>query len=313
LTRTGKNPLIHTPFYNSASLMGRQRGLQLSAPTTLSSSLLITHQMMKSRIRMFTQTANHSADEKAPSESRLGSVDTLKKNPPLNESIEDYQKSCKLSKDNSFKAVLTSRGQVKWVSSQEVYAWEIEEVVRGSIANGRSLHINTGTHGDKAGNTVAQNPKYAESQFTKEDIKTVWNDSDVSVHIMSSHSPALTEEQHPSIDIIDAWCYSEVSQHRMRTGDDPLGRWLQKLIIEKVCKPIPTSENRPHTVVNSVTGNMSDQATNNNSGTQMQVSEEGTVNIYNNRASEKGTVNIHNNYHNYYHPPSSQPEPVRRP
>ncbi len=209
---------------------------------------------------------NPLVEKKDVNQNRLASVDKLKKNMSFDQkSYEKYIQSISLSPDNPFFSILTSSGQVKWISKSPVSAKHVHEVVRSTVAVGRSLHINTGTHGSKEGGTVVDHPQFAEAQFTKEDIDFVWDELNVSLHIMSKHSPALTEKQYPSTDIIDAWCYSEASQHVMRNESDPLEKRLQEFIMEKICKQPPQPSNLPN---NSIIGEMSGDAKNTNHGIQ---------------------------------------------
>ncbi len=201
--------------------------------------------------------AGNPIEEKDNNQNRLASVDTLKKNMSLDpKSYKKYIQSIKLSPDNPFFPTLTSSGQVKWISHSPVSAKHVHEVVRSTIKKGRSLHINTGTHGNPEGQTVVQNSQLGEPQFTKEDINFAWKKWNVSIHIMSKHSPALTEKQYPLVDIIDAWCYSEASQHLMHEENDELAKQLHEFIIQNICKqPAQTNNISNNLTINSMSGN----------------------------------------------------------
>lgn len=159
---------------------------------------------------------------------RLGSIDLLKINPNLTpEEFERLKENeLKLNPDNLFSPKLID-GQILWEASGEVDGFDVEEIVGKTEALGRSLHINTGTHGLPNGDTVLQDKEHADSNFSKEDLALAWNRDNVSIHIVSQGSPEKTHD-HYKIDIINAWCFSAASKHNY-VGDNENANKIQSL------------------------------------------------------------------------------------
>ncbi|MES2615285.1 MAG: hypothetical protein V4591_07720 [Bdellovibrionota bacterium] len=177
--------------------------------------------------------------EVASTEQRLGSVDTLNEsgNPRLTE--QEFQTLVDGMKEdypnNPFEPKLSETGQIVWLSTRAVNGLEVAQVVKftsGALGTGRKLHINTGTHGDQKGDTVTQDTSYGESKFSQVDLKTVWDLSNVSIHIVSKNAPAFHPE---NIDSIDAWCYSQASQHQLKKDPKDIGSFFTK-IYQSLCR-----------------------------------------------------------------------------
>jgi len=158
-----------------------------------------------------TETEEKKLDCNAQSSDRLASVDALPENKTFSEiEFNNFTSNFKAKyTKNRFTPKRTEKGQITWTARGKVNKYDVAEVALYSKENKRSLHINTGTHGDRRGNHANQNPKLAEAKFTKQDINTVWNDQNISVHIVSTNAPALTTAQHEQIDIMHAWCFSD--------------------------------------------------------------------------------------------------------
>lgn len=173
---------------------------------------------------------------------RLASVDKLKQNHRLTE--DEFKKltthggQLQLSSTNPYRPRLVN-GQIVWDSSDSVIASHVSEVIKKTSQYGRSLHVNTGTHGDKSGNTVSQYKELAEAKFSKEDLEVVWNLDNVSVHIVSQAAPALSSDTCKHIDIINAWCYSEKSKHISSADDDNITK-----IIKNIFKTLTSREEK---------------------------------------------------------------------
>ena len=165
----------------------------------------LSHHLFIQQVRHTRSTARYS--------SRLESVDKLKKNPNIDNlhhlGLTLVRENCyELNSKNPLQASLDD-GRILWLSSKPINASHVEEVVNYTLAKQRRVHVNTGTHGNKQGKTVVSGgAHFAESLFTKEDLKTIWSLGDASMHIVSSYSKPIYP---PKIDVIDAWCYSLAS------------------------------------------------------------------------------------------------------
>jgi hypothetical protein len=72
-----------------------------------------------------------------------------------------------------------------------------------------TIHVNTGTHGNKEGETIYNKPlvgDLAEGRFFDFDYSTLSKHKNVSLHSVSSLAPALYPSQ--AAHVIDAWCNS---------------------------------------------------------------------------------------------------------
>lgn len=99
--------------------------------------------------------------------------------------------------------------QYLWRTTQKIGSIHVESLVNFLTQKKPSIHINTGTHGNKAGQNVnsIQNKHYAETDFLLQDMGIALRNENVSIHIVSKDS----KETRPitANHIIDAWCLSE--------------------------------------------------------------------------------------------------------
>lgn len=167
---------------------------------------------------------------------RLAHVDTLNDRKPNNKLTEDEFKTLtasegllELSSENPFKPKLV-KGQIKWESDNDVYAEDVSEVIRKTSLCNRSIHINTGTHGNAQGKTVLQDISLADVRFIEDDINLAWNLNNVSVHTVTQNSPPFTSDEYPNLDIIDAWCYSEKSKHTLPAKEDAITNVIHRIV-----------------------------------------------------------------------------------
>lgn len=99
----------------------------------------------------------------------------------------------------------------------------------------KNIHVNTGTHGDQYGETIA-----GEIKFAIQDIKTALKhpDTRVSVHIVSDYAGPIYPGD-VSCDIIDAWCYSahhhgylQVKEEE-KTTEETLKKLLEQMTLKQ--------------------------------------------------------------------------------
>ena len=122
--------------------------------------------------------------------------------------------------NSKFFARLNSEAKLRqyvWVSEHKVTASDVKTIFEELIKKGQSVHINTGTHGDKEGKNVhdSQDDLYANSGFLKEDLDLVWKRENASFQVVSKDSrPTYPENANH---VIDAWCHSaNKSIHKIR-------------------------------------------------------------------------------------------------
>jgi len=89
----------------------------------------------------------------------------------------------------------------------------------------QSIHINTGTHGDSNGNTIHTLPtttSLAEIKFFLEDLQSIKDDANASIHNVTSDSPAYFPAK--ANHVINAWCFAA-------TSDNQIVLTLDKLVL----------------------------------------------------------------------------------
>jgi len=97
-------------------------------------------------------------------------------------------------------------GQIIWVSVKPISKKHIEKIIKIAAINNQSVHINTGTHGDKKGNTVETEPILSENKFHFEDFYTAYKADDVSVYKLAcEYGPKYPQKANQ---VINAWCFS---------------------------------------------------------------------------------------------------------
>lgn len=106
-----------------------------------------------------------------------------------------------------FRAKLTPNGQLIWKSFAAVGESDVKGIADFYRNSGhdRSLHINTGIHGDTTGQAGVD---HISGTFAEEDIYSLKGYQPVSFHIVSSFSGPITEKEIRHVDILDAWCFS---------------------------------------------------------------------------------------------------------
>lgn len=103
-------------------------------------------------------------------------------------------------------------GHLFWSADDIITARHVRNVIAITKQLGRNLHINTGTHGSKDGETVVTRAQsYTDKKlkdcwkFALEDTLAAAKANQVSVHIVSSLAPPIHP---PGTDVLQAWCFS---------------------------------------------------------------------------------------------------------
>ncbi len=226
LRQIGRQTVALSRALTTSSLVGSLQGRQVSPikDGTRVASVFKPHLMH----RMYSSKADNPTidlNTLVSDESRLASVDVLNQKgnvPVINlgnlgrlSKTEDGRYALSNHTENPFRAALDN-GQIRWKADVPVNATEVAQVVEFTIDVNRTLHVNTGTHGAPDGKTVAEDPEYAEANFSKQDLHTAWNLDNVSVHIVSQGAKPLYPKK---IDVVDAWCFSSKSAYETPRGE----------------------------------------------------------------------------------------------
>lgn len=132
--------------------------------------------------------------------------------------------------------------RVVWLCKDSCSASDIKMVVECSPEN-RLLHVNTGTHGDPAGNTrtcldmelarEAGTDKKKKTKklvcacnFIKEDFEMCLSEPHTSLHIVSKYSGPIYPEHR---DIVDAWCWSAIKFPERKASFDRTTHTLREV------------------------------------------------------------------------------------
>ncbi|MEM7175291.1 MAG: hypothetical protein AAF443_05135, partial [Chlamydiota bacterium] len=105
-----------------------------------------------------------------------------------------------------FKAYKYPGGNYIWLGTDLIDGNQVLSIVRMAAKYKQSVHINTGTHGSKNGETAYTKYSLAEKDFTIEDFETALKHYNVSIHVVSKYSPAIYPNE--ANQIINAWCDS---------------------------------------------------------------------------------------------------------
>lgn len=161
----------------------------------------------------------------SPKKKRMEAADSLK--PIKNEDLPPTVESAiwkAIEKNLPFEYIKHFTGQLRWKSNGPIDFDDVKKIAQYFTRKGHSVHINTGGHGDSQGNSVYNNPAYAEVQFIKEDIALAWNVSNLSIHIVSSYVKPIYPLQ--ANHVIDAWCYSNKKVKKKPVNQVILKEWL---------------------------------------------------------------------------------------
>lgn len=129
-------------------------------------------------------------------------------------------------------------GQIKWTTNHLSYGKEVQKIIDWvTKVKGRSLIVNTGTHGDTLGRTVVDNSKLGEYKFAEQDMLISKDNQKVAIRILSKNTKPFTSLEYPNHDIIDAWCFSARSEARL-TSEMKTLRTLEATEMLKSLLPI---------------------------------------------------------------------------
>ena len=144
-----------------------------------------------------------------------------------------------------------NRPRYLWRAKDAVTDQEVKEIFDHLVKKYQTVHINTGTHGNEAGENVhdTQKTKYAHSGFLEHDILLSFVHENVSFHIVSTNSPEIRPKEANHIKI--AWCYSA----------SKTAREVKELAEKEVFVQINNSGN-VGTIIGNISGNSTSFSTN---------------------------------------------------
>jgi len=143
-------------------------------------------------------------------------------------------------------------GRIVWKSIRIVYASDVLAILEfsGKYLGRTNFVVNTGTHGDDYGETVA-----GEFKFVIEDYRSIESVPGIkaSLHIVSKYAPPIYPSD-VSCDIIDAWCNSANHDGYLEAEEEE--KMPEPMTQEK---PEPMTQEKPEAIAQENTVPMTEE------------------------------------------------------